>query len=98
MGTGGAHRRRQESGDGGAREQRERTTTSGGIVSPYELLGLSPDADEREIHRAFQRLAIHYHPDKVYHLGEEFRRVAHQKFTELKDAYETLLRRRGRRE
>ena len=64
-----------------------------GIVTPYELLGVQPDASQKEIQAAFQRLALHYHPDKVYHLGEEFRSTAHEKFTELKDAYETLLRR-----
>jgi hypothetical protein len=68
------------------------------IVTPYELLGIGPEATKKEIHAAFQRLALHYHPDKVYHLGEEFRDAAHEKFTELKEAYEALLRRRTRDE
>ena len=44
--------------------------------------------------RAFHRLAVQYHPDKVYHLGEEFQAMAHVKFQELKRAYDALMERR----
>jgi preprotein translocase subunit Sec63 len=50
-------------------------------VSPYEVLGVQPGASEVQIRDAFHRLAIHYHPDKVHHLGEEFERVAKEKFS-----------------
>ncbi len=64
------------------------------IITPYEILGLRPGANAEEIRKAFHRLAVQYHPDKVHHLGEEFRNVAHVKFLELKRAYETLMSRR----
>jgi DnaJ like chaperone protein len=57
---------------------------------------VAADAGEREIRAAFHRLAIHYHPDKVRHLGAEFERVAVEKFVILKEAYETLLARKRR--
>jgi curved DNA-binding protein CbpA len=62
-------------------------------MSPWELLGVPPQASEDAIRRAFQRLAVQVHPDKVHHLGEEFQRLAHIRFTELQKAYEELLRR-----
>ena len=65
-------------------------------MTPQEMLGVAREATEQEIHAAFHRLAMHYHPDKVFHLGEEFRQVAHQKFTELKAAYDVVLERRRR--
>lgn len=69
-----------------------------GIVTPHEVLGVNATASEGEIREAFHRLAIHYHPDKVHHLGEEFERVAKEKFQSLKDAYELLLKLRARRQ
>lgn len=67
------------------------------IVTPHEVLGVKPDATEREIRETFHRLAIHYHPDKVRHLGDDFERVAQEKFILLKEAYETLIARRRKK-
>ena len=33
------------------------------INDPYKVLGLSPDASDDEIKRAYRRLAKKYHPD-----------------------------------
>ena len=66
-------------------------------MTPYEVLGVKPDATEREIRAAFHKLAIHYHPDKVRHLGDDFERVAQEKFILLKEAYETLMARQRQR-
>lgn len=62
---------------------------------PYRVLGLSADATAEEIHRAYRQLAAKYHPDKVAHLGEEFRRLAEQRFKEIQAAYQELKQRRG---
>jgi hypothetical protein len=62
---------------------------------PYRVLGLSSDATDAEIHRAYRQLAAKYHPDKVAHLGEEFRRLAEQRFKEIQAAYQELKQRRG---
>lgn len=67
------------------------------FVGPHELLGIPRDATAREIRDAFRRLAIEYHPDKVAHLGEEFEKIATEKFLRLKEAYEILLAREARR-
>jgi DnaJ like chaperone protein len=56
----------------------------------YEILGLAPGASSVEIKTAYRKLSMQYHPDKVAHLGEEFRRVAEEKMKELNEAYQYL--------
>ena len=56
----------------------------------YETLGLSQGASFDEVKSAYRKLSMKYHPDKVGHLGEEFRKVAEEKMKELNVAYEFL--------
>jgi DnaJ-class molecular chaperone with C-terminal Zn finger domain len=51
----------------------------------YEILGVSKSADEREIKKAYKRLAMKYHPDR--NPGDK---EAETKFKEVKEAYEIL--------
>jgi curved DNA-binding protein len=51
----------------------------------YDILGVSRDADEKEIRRAFRRLAREYHPD--VNPGDP---EAEEKFKEINEAYEVL--------
>jgi DnaJ-class molecular chaperone len=51
----------------------------------YEILGVERSADEKEIKRAYRKLALKYHPDK--NPGDK---QAEEKFKELNEAYEVL--------
>nr|NIV32488.1 DnaJ domain-containing protein [Anaerolineae bacterium] len=51
----------------------------------YETLGVSRDADRKEIRRAFRRLARQYHPD--VNPGDP---EAEEHFKEINEAYEVL--------
>ena len=44
----------------------------------YEILGVPRDASEKDIKRAFRKLAVKYHPDK-----NTDRKAAQEKFTEI---------------
>jgi DnaJ like chaperone protein len=57
---------------------------------PYTILGLKHDASEQEIKQAYRRLAAKYHPDKVEHLGAEFKALAEDRFKQIQQAYEQL--------
>ena len=51
----------------------------------YEVLGISKNADESEIKKAYRKLAIKYHPDKNPDDAS-----AEEKFKEAAEAYEVL--------
>jgi DnaJ like chaperone protein len=57
---------------------------------PHVVLGVPPDASIDEIKQAYRKLAGQYHPDKVSHLGEEFRQLAEIRFKEIQKAYQEL--------
>ncbi|VFP81396.1 molecular chaperone DnaJ [Buchnera aphidicola] len=51
----------------------------------YKILNISNTANERDIKRAYKRLAIKYHPDR-----NPDNKLAEEKFKEIKKAYEIL--------
>ena len=57
---------------------------------PYEVLNIPRNASSVEIKNAYRQLANKYHPDKVSHLGEEFRTLAEERFKEIEEAYREL--------
>jgi uncharacterized membrane protein YkvA (DUF1232 family) len=57
---------------------------------PYRILGVERGASPETIKKAFRQMAGKYHPDKVEHLGEEFRVFAEKRFKEIQRAYEEL--------
>jgi DnaJ like chaperone protein len=77
---------------------REGTTSEEGAGSeeaseeraPHEVLGVERGASMDQIKAAYKALASQYHPDKVMHLGEEFRILAEKRFKEIQKAYQQL--------
>jgi hypothetical protein len=90
------YRRRKEEQPGAAGEFRKEDPRTGreekrsSRPNPYEVLGVDQGATPEEIKMAYRRLAGQYHPDKVSHLGEEFRILAERKFKEIQEAYQQL--------
>ena len=52
---------------------------------PYKVLGVSPDASDEEIKRAYRRLAKQYHPDR--NPGDA---AAAKKMQQINAAYEQI--------
>lgn len=58
--------------------------------SAYKILELDPSASDDEVKKAYRKMANKYHPDKVSYLGEDFQKVANDKFQKVNEAYETI--------
>lgn len=55
---------------------------------PYKVLGVSPEADDAEIKKAYYELAKKYHPDNCP--NEDLRNLASEKMKEINEAYDTI--------
>lgn len=63
--------------------------------SAYKILEITPDASDEEVKKAYRKMALKYHPDRVAHLGEDVQKAANAKFQELNAAYESIKKERG---
>ena len=61
----------------------------------YEVLGVTKGATDSEIKKAYRKMAVKFHPDKVSHLGEDFQKQAKEKFQKVSEAYENIKKERG---
>ena len=63
--------------------------------SNYRILEIEPNATDEEVKKAYRKMAIKYHPDKVATLGEDVQKAAEEKFKAVSQAYEAICRERG---
>ncbi|MFZ5554441.1 MAG: TerB family tellurite resistance protein [Bacteroidota bacterium] len=63
--------------------------------SAYKILEIEKDASDEEVKKAYRKMAVKYHPDKVSSLGEEYQKSAKEKFQKVQEAYEAIKKERG---
>lgn len=75
---------------------------AGGVASPktekaaikeaYEILGVSKNAPDADVKKAYRRLMNQHHPDKLVSKGlpEEMIKLANEKTQQIKEAYERI--------
>ena len=65
------------------------------VDSAYKILGIDSNATDDEVKKAYRKMAIKYHPDKVATLGEDVQKAAEEKFKAVNQAYEAICKERG---
>jgi DnaJ like chaperone protein len=61
----------------------------------YAVLEIPATATDEEVKKAYRRMAMKYHPDRVAQLGEEVQKAAGEKFKKVQQAYESIQGQRG---
>lgn len=56
----------------------------------YNALEIQPSATDEEVKKAYRRMAMKYHPDKVATAGDNIRQQATEKFRMINEAYEHI--------
>jgi DnaJ like chaperone protein len=64
-------------------------------TSAYRVMEITPDATDEEVKKAYRKMALKYHPDRVSAMGEDVEKAAKLKFQELQAAYEEIKKQRG---
>ena len=62
-------------------------------MNPYEVLGVSRNADIEEIKKAYRELSRKYHPDS--YVGNPLSSLAEEKFKQVQEAYDAIMRERN---
>ncbi len=68
-----------------------RPVNNGKTKDPWTQLGIKRGSNAEEIKKAYRRLAFKYHPDRVFHLGDEFKVLAENRFKDIQEAYRELM-------
>ena len=63
--------------------------------SAYKILEIEGAASDDEVKKAYRKMAMKYHPDKVRGLGEQHEKSANEKFIKVQDAYEQIKKERN---
>lgn len=61
----------------------------------YKTLEIEPSATNEEVKKAYRRMAMKFHPDKVANAGEQLKQQATEKFRTINEAYEHIKTLRG---
>lgn len=70
-------------------------SSEGTLEEAYKVLGVPPTATDDEVKKAYRKLALEHHPDRVSALGDDVRKAAEKKFQEINAAKEKIYKARG---
>ena len=60
------------------------------ITWAYKVLETNEEASTEDLKKAYRKMAVKFHPDKVSHLGVEYQKDATEKFKKVQEAWELI--------
>jgi DnaJ like chaperone protein len=63
--------------------------------SAYKILEIESTVADDDVKKAYRKMAMKYHPDKVRGLGEQHEKAANEKFIKVQEAYEQIKKERN---
>ena len=61
----------------------------------YKVLEIEPTATDEEVKKAYRKMALKHHPDRVATLGDDVKKAAEEKFQQINNAKEMIFKARG---
>ena len=71
-------------------QKQNKRTSKTKLQLSYSILGLNEECTTKEIKKAYRKMVLLYHPDKILHLDEVFKKNAKEKFLKINEAYDYL--------
>ena len=58
----------------------------------FTMLGITKDATDKEVKKAYRKMAVKYHPDKLQEVSEDIKKLSEEKFMKVKEAYDQIMK------
>jgi DnaJ like chaperone protein len=63
--------------------------------SDYQILEITANATEEETKKAYRKMVMRFHPDRLHDLDDAERKAAEAKFLKVQQAYENIKKAKG---
>lgn len=61
----------------------------------YTILEIDAGVTDEDVKKAYRRMALRYHPDRLGNMSDDLKKGAEEKFRKVQEAYEVISRERG---